>query len=47
MVMMVALYFMFRSATLVIANMGVAMISIIWAMGFFIGLGCRSTSWLR
>ena len=37
--MMVALYFMFRSATLVIANMGVAMISIIWAMGFFIGLG--------
>jgi len=39
MVMMVALYFMFRSATLVIANMGVAMISIIWAMGFFIGLG--------
>jgi predicted RND superfamily exporter protein len=39
MVMMVALYFMFRSATLVIANMGVAMISIIWSMGFFIGLG--------
>jgi predicted RND superfamily exporter protein len=39
MVMMVALYFMFRSATLVIANMGVAMISIIWAMGLFIGLG--------
>ncbi|MEK7365842.1 MAG: MMPL family transporter [Candidatus Deferrimicrobiota bacterium] len=39
MVMMVALYLMFRSATLVIANMGVAMISIIWAMGFSIGLG--------
>jgi len=38
-VMMVALYFMFRSATLVIANMAVAMISIVWAMGFFIGLG--------
>jgi predicted RND superfamily exporter protein len=39
MVMMVALYFMFRSAILVIANMAVAMISIIWAMGLFIGLG--------
>jgi predicted RND superfamily exporter protein len=38
-VMMAALYFMFRSATLVVANMGVAMISIVWAMGFFIGLG--------
>src|SRR4030065_580044 len=39
MVMMVALSFMFRSAILVIANMAVAMISIIWAMGLFIGLG--------
>ncbi|HJX73148.1 MAG TPA: MMPL family transporter, partial [Candidatus Deferrimicrobiaceae bacterium] len=39
MVMMVALYFMFRSAILVIANMAVAMISIIWALGLFIGLG--------
>ncbi|MBI5577357.1 MAG: MMPL family transporter, partial [Deltaproteobacteria bacterium] len=39
MVMMAALYVMFRSATLVIANMGVAMIAIVWAMGLFIGLG--------
>jgi len=39
MVMMAALYFMFRNATLVLANMGVAMISIVWAMGLFIGLG--------
>lgn len=39
MVMMAALYFMFRNATLVIANMGVAMIAIVWAMGFFISLG--------
>ncbi|MCL5965639.1 MAG: hypothetical protein M1550_00190, partial [Deltaproteobacteria bacterium] len=31
MVMMIVLFFMFRSATLVVANMGVAMISIIWA----------------
>ncbi|MBI3681086.1 MAG: MMPL family transporter [Acidobacteria bacterium] len=39
MVMCVALWFMFRSLSVVVANMAVAMISIIWAMGLFIGLG--------
>jgi hydrophobe/amphiphile efflux-3 (HAE3) family protein len=39
MVMCLALWFMFRSWSVVIANMAVAMISIIWAMGLFIGLG--------
>lgn len=38
-VMCVALWFMFRSLPVVAANMSVAMISIIWAMGLFIGLG--------
>ncbi len=39
MVMFIVLYLMFRSWGLVIANMVVAMLSIIWAMGTFIGLG--------
>ncbi len=39
MVMCIALWFMFRSLSVVVANMAVAMISIIWAMGLFIGLG--------
>jgi hypothetical protein len=39
MVMCLALWLMFRSWSVVIANMAVAMISIIWAMGLFIGLG--------
>ncbi len=39
MVMCIALWLMFRSAALVLANMAVAMISIIWSMGLFIGLG--------
>lgn len=39
MVMCLALWLMFRSAALVLANMVVAMISIIWSMGLFIGLG--------
>lgn len=38
-VMCIALWLMFRSTTLVVANMAVAMTSIIWAMGLFIGLG--------
>lgn len=38
-VMCLALWFMFRSFPVVVANMAVAMISIIWAMGLFIGLG--------
>jgi len=38
-VMCIALWFMFRSAPLIIANMAVAMVSIIWSMGLFIGLG--------
>ena len=38
-VMCVALWFMFRSFSVVIANMGVAMVSIIWAMGLFTLLG--------
>ncbi len=39
MVMCLALWLMFRSWSVVIANMAVAMISIIWAMGLFVGLG--------
>lgn len=39
MVMCVALWLMFRSGPLVIANMAVAMVSIIWSMGLLIGLG--------
>ncbi|MBI3075707.1 MAG: MMPL family transporter [Deltaproteobacteria bacterium] len=39
MVMTVVLFLMFRHWTLVVANMAVAMLSIIWAMGLFIGLG--------
>ena len=38
-VMCVALFLMFRSWNLVFANMAVAMLSIIWGMGLFIGLG--------
>ena len=39
MVMCVILFLMFRSWWLVAANMAVAMLAIIWAMGLFIGLG--------
>ena len=39
MVMFVALWLMFRNLTLVMSNMGVAMMAIIWAMGGTIGLG--------
>ncbi len=39
MIMAVALWFMFRSVLLIVANMAVAMISIIWSMGLLIGLG--------
>jgi len=39
MVMCIALWFMFRNVTVIIANMAVAMISIIWSMGGLIGLG--------
>jgi predicted RND superfamily exporter protein len=39
MVMAVALWFMFRSVPLIVANMAAAMISIIWSMGLLIGLG--------
>src|SRR3989338_7842887 len=39
MVMCMALWLMFRSGPLVIANMAVAMVSIIWSMGLLIGLG--------
>ncbi|MEK7408379.1 MAG: MMPL family transporter [Acidobacteriota bacterium] len=38
-VMCAALWLMFRSAAVVLANMAVAMIGIIWAGGLFIGLG--------
>lgn len=38
-VMVVVLFLMFRNWTLVIANMAVAMVSIIWSMGLFVGLG--------
>ena len=39
MLMCAMLFFMFRSWWLVAANMAVAMLAIIWAMGLFIGLG--------
>ncbi|MCX6943682.1 MAG: MMPL family transporter, partial [Opitutales bacterium] len=39
MVMCVVLWLMFRSVTLIAANMGVAMLSIVWAMGALIGGG--------
>src|SRR3990167_9257687 len=39
MIMAVALWFMFHSVPLIVANMAVAMISIIWSMGLLIGLG--------
>jgi len=39
MVMFLALWLMFRNLTLVMSNMGVAMMAIIWAMGGTIGLG--------
>src|SRR3990172_2578376 len=38
-VMAVALWFMFRSVPLIAANMGVAIVSIVWAMGGLVGLG--------
>lgn len=38
-VMCVALWFMFRSIPLIVANMAVAMVAIVWSMGLFIGLG--------
>lgn len=38
-VMCVALWLMFRSVPLVVANMSVAMTSILWSMGLLIGLG--------
>ncbi len=38
-VMCLVLWLMFRSLPLVVANMSVAMVSIIWAMGLLIGLG--------
>src|SRR3990172_6679758 len=38
-VMCIALWFMFRSIPLIIANMAVAMVAILWSMGLFIGLG--------
>ena len=39
MVMCIILWLMFRSVTLIAANMGVAMLSIVWAMGALIGGG--------
>ena len=38
-VMLIVLFLMFRNWVLVLANMGVAMVSIIWSMGLFVGLG--------
>ena len=38
-VMCLALWLMFRSVTVILANMSVAMISIIWSLGGLIGLG--------
>src|SRR3989338_911912 len=38
-VMCIALWLMFRNVTVIIANMSVAMISIIWSLGGLIGLG--------
>jgi predicted RND superfamily exporter protein len=37
--MCIALWFMFRNAWLIVANMVVAMTSIVWSMGLLIGLG--------
>jgi len=37
--MCIALWIMFRSAALIVANMAVAMISIIWCIGLLVGLG--------
>jgi predicted RND superfamily exporter protein len=37
--MCIALWFMFRNVWLIVANMAVAMTSIIWSMGLLIGLG--------
>ncbi len=39
MVMFIMLWLMFKNFTLIIVNMGVAIISIIWSMGAFIGAG--------
>jgi len=39
MVMTIALWFMFRSVLLIVANMAAAMLSIIWSMGLLIWLG--------
>ncbi len=39
MVMVLVLFLMFRNWSLVFANMAVAMVSITWGMGLFIGLG--------
>lgn len=39
MVMVLVLFAMFRNWSLVFANMAVAMVSIVWSMGLFIGLG--------
>ena len=39
MVMVLVLLVMFRSWNLVLTNMAVAMVSIVWSMGLFIGLG--------
>ena len=38
-VMLIVLFLMFRNWILVLANMGVAMVSIIWSMGLFVGAG--------
>src|SRR3990170_3033806 len=38
-IMMITLYIMFRNATLVMAMMSVAFLSIIWSMGLLIGVG--------
>jgi hypothetical protein len=38
-VMCVALWLLFRSIPLIVANMSVAMVSIVWCMGLLIGLG--------
>src|SRR3990167_3684461 len=37
--MVLVLFLMFRNWTLVFANMAVAMVSILWSMGLFVGLG--------
>lgn len=38
-VMCIAIWIMFRSVPLIVANMSVAMVSIIWCMGLLIGMG--------